>query len=138
MTLMRWDGVIHWSPKRMEILQVYMTLGQVKVWARTDLALVSKAITVTCILDCVWPVCLRTGVIDVTHHCDVCLGDDIPNGSLGDTMGVFVSCWRSLYTISEGMAVLLEVFRLISCLRIYLNLSVYGCLIGLPIRVSKE
>ena len=84
----------------MEILQVYMTLGQVKVWARTDLALVSKAITVTCILDCVWPVYLRTGVIDVTHHCDVCLGDDIPNGSLVDTMGVFVSCGRSLYTIS--------------------------------------
>ena len=84
----------------MEILQVYMTFGQVKVWARTDLALVSKAITVTCILDCVWPVCLRTGVIDVTHDCDVCLGDDIPNGSLGDTMDVLVSCGRSLYTIS--------------------------------------
>ena len=100
MTFMRWDGVIHWSPKRMEILEVYVTLGQVKVWARTDLALVSKAITVTCILDYVWPVCLRTGVIDVAHHCDVCLGDDIPNGSQGDTMGVFVSCGRSLYTIS--------------------------------------
>ena len=70
----------------MEILQMYMTLGQVKVWARTDLTFVSKAITVTCILDCVWPVCLRTRVIDVTHHCDVCLDDDIPNGSLGDTM----------------------------------------------------
>ena len=41
-----------------------------------------------------------TGVIDVTHHCDVCLGDDIPNGSLGNAMGVFVSCGRSLYTIS--------------------------------------
>ena len=82
----------------MKILQVYMTSGQVKVWARTDL--LSKAITVTCILDCVWPVCLWTGVIDVTHHCDVYLGDDIPNGSLGDTMGVFVSCGRSLYTIS--------------------------------------
>ena len=53
MMLMRWDGVIHWSAKRMEILEVYMTLGQVKVWARTDFALVSKAITVTCILDCV-------------------------------------------------------------------------------------
>ena len=39
-------------------------------------------------------------VIDVTHHCDVCLGDDIPNGSLGNTMGAFVSCGRSLYTIS--------------------------------------
>ena len=84
----------------MEILQVYMTLGQVKVRARTDLTLVSKAITVTCILDCVWPVCLRTGVIDVTHHCDVCLGDDILNGSLDGTMGVFVSCGRSLYMIS--------------------------------------
>ena len=86
----------------MEILQVYMTLGQVKVWARTDLALVSKIITVTCILDRIWPVCLRTGVIDVTvtHHCDVCLRDDIPNGSLGDTMGVFVSCGRNLYTLS--------------------------------------
>ena len=45
-----------------------MTLGQVKVCARTDLALVSKAITVTCILDYVRPVCLRTWVIDVTHH----------------------------------------------------------------------
>ena len=56
-----------------------MTLGQVKGWARTDRALVSKAITVTCILDSVWPVCLRTGVIDVTHLCDVGLGDDIPN-----------------------------------------------------------
>ena len=43
---------------------------------------------------------LRTGVIDATHHCDVCLGDDIPNGSLGDTMGVLVSRGRSLYTIS--------------------------------------
>ena len=60
MALMVWDGIIHWSPKRMEILEVYMTLGQVKVWARTDLALVSKTITVTCILDCVWPVCLKT------------------------------------------------------------------------------
>ena len=57
----------------MKILQVYMTLGQVKVWARIDLALVSKTITVTCMLDCVWPVCLWTGVIDVTHHCDVCV-----------------------------------------------------------------
>ena len=57
---------------------MYMTLDQVRVWARTDLALVSKAITVTCILDCVWPVFLRTGIIDVTHHCDVGLGDDIP------------------------------------------------------------
>ena len=76
----------------MEILQMDMTLGQVKVWARTDLAFVSKTITVTCILDCIWPVCLRTGVIDVTHHCNVCLGDDISNRSLGDTMGVFVSC----------------------------------------------
>ena len=83
----------------MEILQVYMTLGQVKVWARTDLALVPKTITVTCILDRVWPVCLRTGVIDVTHHCDVYLGDDIPNGSLGDTMGVFVMWEKSLYDI---------------------------------------
>ena len=100
MTLMRWDGVIHLTSKRMEILEVYMTLGQVKVWARTDLALVFKTITVSCILDCVWSVCLRTGVIDVTHHCDVCLGYDIPDGSLGDTMGVFVSCGRSLYTIS--------------------------------------
>ena len=36
MTLMRWDDVIHWSPKWMEILEVYVTLGQVKVWARTD------------------------------------------------------------------------------------------------------
>ena len=79
----------------MEILQVYVTLGQVKVWARTDLALVSKAITVTCILDCVWPVCLRKGVIDVTHHCDLCLRDDIPN-TMGDTMGVWE---KSLYDI---------------------------------------
>ena len=36
------------------------------------------------------------------------------------------------------MAVLLEVFRLISCLHIYSDLSVYGCPIGLPFRVSKE
>ena len=77
-----------------------MTLGQVKVCARTDLALVSKAITVTCILDYVRPVCLRTWVIDITHHCNVGLGADVPNGSFGDTMGVFVSCGRSLYTIS--------------------------------------
>ena len=126
MTLMGWDDVIHWCPKWIEILQVYMTLGQVKVWARTDLALVSKAITLTCILDCVWPVCLRTGVINVTHHCDIGLGDDVPNGSLGDTMGVLVSCGRSLCTISEGVAELLEIFRLISCLHIHFDLSVYG------------
>ena len=66
MTLMRWDGVIHWGPKRMEILEVYMTLGQVKVWARNDLALVSKDITATCILDCVRSVSLTTCVNDVT------------------------------------------------------------------------
>ena len=36
-------------------LFVWCVWCQVKVWARTDLALVSKAITVTCILDCVWP-----------------------------------------------------------------------------------
>ena len=122
----------------MEILEVYMTVGQVKVGARTDLALVFKAITVTCILNCVWPVCLRTWVIDVTRYCDVGLGDDITNGSLGDTMGVFVSCGRSLYTISEGTAALLEVFILISCLHIYFDLSVYGCPIGRPFRVGKE
>ena len=84
----------------MEILQVYMTLDQVKVWARTDLALVSKAITVTCILDYVWPVYLRIGVIDVTHHCDVCLGDDIPHGSLGNHHGRVCLLWeKSLYDI---------------------------------------
>ena len=58
--------------------------------------------------------------------------------SLGDSMGVFVCCGSNLYTISEGMAVLFEVFRLISCLHIYFDLSVYGCPIGLPFRVSKE
>ena len=77
MALMGCDGVIHWSPKSMEILEAFMTLGQVKVWARTNLALASKTITVTCILDCVRLVCLRAWVIDVTHHCDVGLGDDI-------------------------------------------------------------
>ena len=76
--------------------------------------------------------------MDVAHHCDVCLGDDVPNGSLGDTIGVFVSCGRSLYMISDGMAELIVVFRLISRSHIYFDLSVYGCPIGLPFRVSKE
>ena len=60
----------------MKVLKGNATLGQVEVRTGADLALVAKAITMTCVLNRIRPVCLRTSVVGVTHlrqHGRVCL-----------------------------------------------------------------
>ena len=37
----------------------------------------SETIAVACILDCVWPELLRTWVVDVAEHSNVCFGDNV-------------------------------------------------------------
>ena len=79
LSFINWDGEVDWGPERMKVFQVYMALIDVEIWARSDLALVSKFIAVSFIQYGVGPESLRTCVCDVAKHSNVSLGDCVAN-----------------------------------------------------------
>ena len=61
----------------MKVLEVNVSLIDIKVGTSADLVLVSKTIAVTRVQDSIGPKCLGTWVSDVTQHGNVGLGDDV-------------------------------------------------------------
>ena len=68
---------VHRGPERVHVLEVNVSLIDIKVGTGADLVLVAKAIAVTRVEDSIGPKCLGTWVSDVTQHCNVGLGDDV-------------------------------------------------------------
>ena len=57
---------VHRGPERMKVLEVNVSLIDIKVGTSAYLVLVSKTIAVTRVEDSIGPKCLGTWVIDVT------------------------------------------------------------------------
>ena len=92
----------------------------------------------TSILYCFGPECLRTWVIDVAKHCDVCLGNYVLHGAFGDTMSMFITCWRWFYSVSKWVTKFCKFIGLVSSLHIDFDFTIYCGFIRLPLWVSME
>ena len=68
---------VHRGPERVKVLEVNVSLVDIKVGTGADLVLVSETIAVTRVEDSIGPKCLGTWVSDVTQHGNVGLGDDV-------------------------------------------------------------
>ena len=95
------NSEVYRGPERVHVLEMYMSLGEKEIRTSSYFIFRSKTIAITGVLYCFGPEGLGTWVIDITEHCDVCLGNYVAHRAFGDTMGMFITCWRCFYSVSK-------------------------------------
>ena len=132
------NSEVYRGPERVHVLEMYMSLGEKEIRTSSYFIFLSKTIAITGVLYCFGPEGLGTWVIDITEHCDVCLGNYVAHRAFGDTMGMFITCWRCFYSVSKWVTKFCKFIGLVSSLHIDFYSAIYSGAIRLPFWVSME